>query len=83
MFLLSLYSFRHHRLDRLNEAAKELSAATGRSVLPAQADVREPTQIQGAVAKAIEKFGRIDFVICGMNRLTFNDTDNNCFCYAI
>lgn len=52
-------------------------------MLPAQADVREPTQIQGAVAKAIEKFGRIDFVICGMSTLISNDADNDCFCCDI
>ena len=54
-----------HRLDRLHASANELAAATGSQCLPAQADVRNPKQIQDAVAKTIEKFGRIDFVICG------------------
>ena len=54
-----------HRLDRLQASANELAAATGSQCLPAQADVRNPKQIQDAVAKTIEKFGRIDFVICG------------------
>ncbi|KAK0470765.1 2,4-dienoyl-CoA reductase [Armillaria novae-zelandiae] len=45
------------KLDRLTQAAKELSQATGQVCIPAQADT--------AVTKTIEKFGRIDFVICG------------------
>lgn len=53
------------RLDRLQGSANELAAATGRQCLAAQADVRNPKQLQDAVAKTIEKFGRIDFVICG------------------
>ncbi|EPS95702.1 NAD-binding protein [Fomitopsis schrenkii] len=53
------------KLDRLNASAAELSKATGRQCLAAQADVREPEQLKNAVAKTIEKFGRIDFVICG------------------
>ncbi|KAI0791892.1 2,4-dienoyl-CoA reductase [Abortiporus biennis] len=53
------------KIDRLTAAAEELSAKTGRKCLPIQADVRKPEQLKDAVAKTIEKFGRIDFVICG------------------
>ncbi|KAF5371398.1 hypothetical protein D9615_009675 [Tricholomella constricta] len=53
------------KLDRLTQTAKELSEATGQICIPAQADVREPKTLQDAVRKTIEKFGRIDFVICG------------------
>ncbi|KZT24352.1 2,4-dienoyl-CoA reductase [Neolentinus lepideus HHB14362 ss-1] len=53
------------KLDRLMQSAEELSRLTGRTCLPVQADVRYPKQIQDAVAKTIEKFGKIDFVICG------------------
>ncbi|KIK94120.1 hypothetical protein PAXRUDRAFT_828296 [Paxillus rubicundulus Ve08.2h10] len=53
------------KLDRLTESAKELSQATGQICIPAQADVRQPHQLKEAVAKTIEKFGQIDFVICG------------------
>ncbi|KAH9911569.1 NAD(P)-binding protein [Epithele typhae] len=53
------------KLERLQETAKELAAATGQECLATQADVRQPKQLQDAVAKTIEKFGRIDFVICG------------------
>ena len=51
--------------DRLAKSAEELSKATGRTCIPAKADVREPEQLREAVAKTISKFGRIDFVICG------------------
>ncbi|KAK7052562.1 hypothetical protein R3P38DRAFT_2861067 [Favolaschia claudopus] len=53
------------KLDRLTQAAKELSDKTGQKCIPCQADVRQPKTLQEAVAKTIEAFGRIDFVICG------------------
>ncbi|KZT66422.1 2,4-dienoyl-CoA reductase [Daedalea quercina L-15889] len=53
------------KLDRLSASAAELCKVTGRQCLVAQADVRSPEQLKSAVAKTIEKFGRIDFVICG------------------
>jgi len=53
------------RLDRLTQTAKELSDTTGRECIPTQADVRQPASLKEAVAKTIEKFGRIDYVICG------------------
>ena len=56
------------RLDRLEKSAKELSDLTGQRCIPAQADVRQPKQLQEAAAKTIEAFGRIDFVICGAQR---------------
>jgi 2,4-dienoyl-CoA reductase [(3E)-enoyl-CoA-producing], peroxisomal len=60
-----LFSIGFNRLDRLGQSAEELSKDTGRVCLPVQADVRQPKALQDAVAKTIEKFGRIDFVICG------------------
>ncbi|KAJ3553463.1 hypothetical protein NM688_g3600 [Phlebia brevispora] len=53
------------KLDRLTKSAEELSQATGRTCIPIQGDVRQPKALQEAVAKTIEKFGKIDFVICG------------------
>ncbi|KAF9783804.1 hypothetical protein BJ322DRAFT_1067173 [Thelephora terrestris] len=53
------------KLDRLTQAAEELSKGTGNTCIPTQADVRKPDQLKDAVRKTIEKFGRIDFVICG------------------
>lgn len=51
--------------ERLTKAAQELSAATGSTCIPVKADVRDPKQIQTAVQRTIEKYGRIDFVING------------------
>jgi len=53
------------KIDRLEAAAKELSAKSGQRCIPAQADVRYPEQLRAAVQKTIDAFGRIDFVICG------------------
>jgi peroxisomal 2,4-dienoyl-CoA reductase len=53
------------RIDRLTRTSKELSEATGHVCIPAQADVRRPEALRDAVTKAIDNFGRIDFVICG------------------
>ncbi|PPQ74233.1 hypothetical protein CVT24_001104 [Panaeolus cyanescens] len=52
-------------LERLTQTSKELSQSTGQICIPAQADVRKPETLKEAVAKTIEKFGRIDYVICG------------------
>lgn len=51
--------------DRINQTAKELSEATGRICIAAQADVREPQTLREAVTQTLKAFGRIDFVICG------------------
>ncbi|KAF8154902.1 2,4-dienoyl-CoA reductase [Crassisporium funariophilum] len=53
------------KIDRLTQAAKELSEATGQECLATPADVRQPASLKEAVAMTIAKFGRIDFVICG------------------
>ena len=64
--LFACWYSRNSRLDRLTQAAKELSEATGQECIPTQADVRYPAQLKDAAAKTIAKFGRIDYVICGM-----------------
>ncbi|KAH6904603.1 2,4-dienoyl-CoA reductase [Coprinopsis sp. MPI-PUGE-AT-0042] len=51
-------------LNGFRKTANELSGRTGRECLPVQGDVRQPASLKEAVAKTIEKFGRIDFVIC-------------------
>jgi peroxisomal 2,4-dienoyl-CoA reductase len=56
-------------LDRLAQAAEELSKKTGNTCIPTQADVRNPAELKEAVRKTIEKFGKIDFVICGKPKL--------------
>ncbi|KAF9269739.1 2,4-dienoyl-CoA reductase [Marasmius fiardii PR-910] len=53
------------RLDRLTQTAQELSEATGKTCLPTSGDVRQPNTLKEAVEKTLQKFGRIDFVICG------------------
>ncbi|KAL3877244.1 hypothetical protein ACJMK2_034977 [Sinanodonta woodiana] len=51
--------------DKLQESAKELERGTGRKCLPVKMDVRKPEEIQAAVDKALETFGRIDILING------------------
>ncbi|KAI9032877.1 hypothetical protein CLU79DRAFT_728458 [Phycomyces nitens] len=52
-------------LDKLEKAAKEMSASTGGEVIAFAADVRKPEQLEDAVKKTIERFGKIDFLING------------------
>ncbi len=49
--------------ERLEVAARELAAATGRRALPVVADVREPTQIEAAFDQAMQTFGRVDILV--------------------
>lgn len=68
--------------SKLEKAAQEMCAATGGEVFPVAADVRKPDQVENAVAKTIEKFGRIDYLINGAagNFLApFNNLSYNAF----
>jgi len=49
--------------DKLAAAAAELTAATGRRVVTATADVREPERVSEAVKVGLDALGRIDVVI--------------------
>jgi len=49
--------------ERLQAAAHEIGAATGRRVLPVAADVREPERVEQAVADGIAALGRLDIVV--------------------
>ena len=49
--------------ERLEAAAAELSAATGRRCLAVQADVREPAEIEAAFDQALQAFGRVDVLV--------------------
>jgi 2,4-dienoyl-CoA reductase [(3E)-enoyl-CoA-producing], peroxisomal len=51
--------------ERLEASAKELSNESGNTCIPLQADVRKTADLDNAAKKTIEKFGKIDFVICG------------------
>lgn len=53
------------KADRLEAAANELSNATGRECLACPADVRNPQDIEGAIERTLERFGRIDVVVNG------------------
>jgi NAD(P)-dependent dehydrogenase (short-subunit alcohol dehydrogenase family) len=49
----------------VEESAAKLEASTGRRCLGAAADVRDPEQLKKAVQAAKEKYGKLDFVVCG------------------
>jgi peroxisomal 2,4-dienoyl-CoA reductase len=50
-------------LEKLETAAHELAAATGRRCLAVQADVREPAQIEAAIDTAVRELGRLDILV--------------------
>nr|HEX4318375.1 SDR family oxidoreductase [Kofleriaceae bacterium] len=49
----------------IDRAAGELAQATGRDVLAVAADVRDPAAIANAVAKTVERFGKLDTLVNG------------------
>lgn len=49
--------------EKLEAAAHELSAATGRRCLAVQADVREPEQVEAAIDFAVRELGRLDILV--------------------
>jgi NADP-dependent 3-hydroxy acid dehydrogenase YdfG len=51
------------RGDRLNEAVAEITAAGG-TALPVVADVTRDADMQAFVARTLERFGRMDVMIC-------------------
>lgn len=53
------------KAERLEAAAKELEAATKQPCLAVPCDVRDPAQVQAAVAATIARFGRLDVVVNG------------------
>jgi peroxisomal 2,4-dienoyl-CoA reductase len=53
------------KVERLEEAAKELSAKTGKECLAVGCDVRDPKQVEAALDQALARFGRIDIVVNG------------------
>ncbi|KAG7227760.1 hypothetical protein INR49_013554, partial [Caranx melampygus] len=67
-------------LDKLREAAKKLSDASGRRCLPLCIDVRQPESIAAAVDETLKELGRIDILInnaagnflCPATALSFN-----------
>ncbi|KAF4087570.1 hypothetical protein AMELA_G00072240 [Ameiurus melas] len=67
-------------LEKLTEAAKKLTSATGRHCLALQMDVRQPDTISTAVDEMLKEFGRVDILInnaagnflCPAAALSFN-----------
>ncbi|WFD32122.1 2,4-dienoyl-CoA reductase [(2E)-enoyl-CoA-producing] [Malassezia sp. CBS 17886] len=53
------------KADRLQKAAAQLERDTGSRALATPGDVRKYEQMEDAVKKTVETFGKIDFVICG------------------
>ena len=51
------------RADRLDEVAAEIVAAGGQA-LPVVADVRSGADMEALVARALERFGRLDVMMC-------------------
>lgn len=53
------------KADRLEAAAAELAAETGRECLATPGDVRQPKNVEDALDRTLERFGRIDIVVNG------------------
>jgi peroxisomal 2,4-dienoyl-CoA reductase len=51
--------------EHLTPTAKAISESTGRRCLPLVADVRQPDQVEAAVARTVAEFGRLDILING------------------
>ncbi|NIJ53238.1 SDR family oxidoreductase [Dyadobacter arcticus] len=51
------------RLEVLEKTAEELNAETGAEILCVACDVRKTDQIENVIAKAIEKFGKVDGLV--------------------
>src|SRR6185436_11328646 len=52
------------KLDHLQPAADAINANGGKAIAVV-ADVRQPAEVENAVAQAVEQFGRIDIVVNG------------------
>ena len=49
--------------ERLEQAASELSEATGGEIVPCQADVSQPEDVERVIQTAAQRFGRLDIFI--------------------
>ncbi len=52
------------KLEHLEPAAEAINAAGGKAIAVA-ADVRQPAEVENAVARTVEAFGKIDIVVNG------------------
>jgi peroxisomal 2,4-dienoyl-CoA reductase len=53
------------KAEHVDPAAAAIAESTGRSCLPLVADVRQPDQVDAAVARVVAELGRLDIVING------------------
>jgi len=51
------------KLEKLEQAAREMEEAKGGTVLPVACDVREYEQVEEVQKKAVEKFGQVDALV--------------------
>ena len=51
------------KAEHLGPTASAVAAHSGRECLPVVADVRDPAQVESAVGKVVEEFGKIDFLV--------------------
>ncbi|XP_026880580.1 peroxisomal 2,4-dienoyl-CoA reductase isoform X1 [Electrophorus electricus] len=66
--------------EKLSEAARKLTSATGRQCLPLQMDVRQPDTISSVVDETLKQLGRVDILVnnaagnflCPATSLSFN-----------
>src|SRR6476619_530051 len=65
----------HPKLEgTIYTAAAEIEAL-GAKALPLQVDIRDEAQIQNAVAKTIETFGRIDVLVNNASAINLSSTE--------
>jgi 2,4-dienoyl-CoA reductase [(3E)-enoyl-CoA-producing], peroxisomal len=53
------------KAEHLEPSAAAIAGATGRRCLPLVADVRQPTQVEAAVARVLEELGRLNILVNG------------------
>lgn len=51
------------KAEHLGPTASAVAAHSGRECLPVVADVRQADQVEAAVARVVEEFGRLDFLV--------------------
>ena len=63
------------RKANIENAAVELSKATGKKCLGISGDVRKLETLEEAVKRTVQEFGRIDFVVAGAARFPYSMND--------
>ena len=63
------------RQERLDNASKEILDATGANITTVSGDVTKPKDIEGAVQKAIDLFGKIDILVNNAGTASSNPFD--------